>query len=82
MAQDDYESVKEILRELEKNKFVKHVADMWGEQAKLKKKTTMVVVLAILAVILILNWWSKLTPESNGWIIAALIGYLFGRGQG
>jgi len=81
MAKDDYERVKEVLQELEKSKFIKHIAEMWNEQAKLQKKATLVVVLAILSAIVLLNLWGKLTPESNGWIIAALIGYLFGRGQ-
>ena len=81
MAQDDYEGIKNLLRELEKNKFAKHVAGLWDEQVKLQKKATLVVVLAVLVTIVLLNLWGKLTSESNGWIIAALIGYLFGRGQ-
>ena len=81
MAKDDYESIKELLHELEKNKFVKFVTEKLNEQAKLQKQTTLLIAIAVLGTILLLNWGSKLTPESNGWIIAALIGYLFGRGQ-
>jgi len=78
---NDYEGIKEILRELEKNKFCKFVAEQLSEQEKIQKITTILIIIAVLLTIVVLNWWNKLTPESNGWILAALIGYLFGRGQ-
>ena len=81
MAQDDYEGVKKLLQELEKSKFAKQCIDYWHEQAKMHMQTTLIIVAAVLITILLLNWGGKLTVESNGWIIAALLGYLFGRGQ-
>jgi len=81
MANNDAEKINKVLRQLEKSKFVKHLAELWAGQERLQKYTTLFVVLAVLGTIIVLNWWGKLTPESNGWIIAALIGYLFGRGQ-
>ncbi len=81
MAKSDYEGIKKVLQEFERNKFVRFLSEQWSEQAKLQAQATLLIVLAVLGTIVILNWWGKLTPESNGWIIAALIGYLFGRGQ-
>ena len=79
--ENDAESIKKVLRELDKNKLVKFVVERWNEQAKLQKYATLAVVLAMLGTIILLNLWNKLTLESNGWIIAALMGYLFGRIQ-
>jgi hypothetical protein len=81
MPRNEEESFTDILRELDKNKFVRLILERWNEQAKRNMQTTIVIVLAVLATILILNWWGKLSVESNGWVIAALIGYLFGRGS-
>jgi len=80
MAQDDYESVK-FLRELEKSKFAKFIAQRWDEQAKMRMKTTLLITCVVLATILLLNWGAKLSQEANGWLLAALVGYLFGRGS-
>ena len=81
MADDDYEGIRKVLQELDKNKFVKYLTDKLHEQSKMQMLTTAFIVSAVLAVLLLLNWGDKLTQESNGWIIAALMGYLFGRGQ-
>ena len=79
MVKDDAEQINKILRELEKNKFVKLLMERWFERAKMSSIMTALTVFAILLTILLLNLMGKLTMESNGWIIAALIGYLFGR---
>lgn len=79
MVKYEDESLTEILHELEKNKFVKLLMERWHEQTKLRMQNTLIVVSAVLITILLLNFWGKLSMESNGWIIAALIGYLFGR---
>ncbi len=80
MEKDDAKSVNEILRELEKNKFVKMLMERWHELSKARMQTTTILVFAILITMLLLNLGGKLSTESNGWILAALIGYLFGRG--
>jgi len=74
------ESVSDVLRELDNNKFAKAVMERLEIQSKRNMQTTLIIVLAVLATLLLLNWGEKLTSEANGWIIAALIGYLFGRG--
>lgn len=74
------ETFTDILHELEKNKFAKLVMERWSEQSKRNMQTTITIVIAVLLTILLLNWGEKLSVESNGWIIAALIG-LFGRGS-
>lgn len=83
MAKNDVESIIEVLHALEKSKFVKQLAkqfmENWREQSKRSMKTTTIIVIALLATILLLNLLGKLSMEANGWIIAALIGYLFGR---
>jgi hypothetical protein len=53
--------------------------ERWYERAKMNTIMTALIVFAVLLTILLLNWGGKLSMESNGWIIAALIGYLFGR---
>lgn len=80
MANQD-ESLTELLQELDKNKFVKSIAEKWQEQSKTNAKLTLILVAALLVTMLVLNWWGKLSMESNGWLLAALIGYLFGRSQ-
>lgn len=75
------ETVTDILQELKKNKFAKSALDKWSEHAKSNRQVTFLLVLAILITMLILNWCGKMTTESNGWLLAALIGYLFGRSR-
>lgn len=77
---NDIQSINELLRELENNKFVKSLTEHWHKLAEARMRTTLLIVFAVLATILLLNLGGKLTPESNGWILAALLGYLFGRG--
>ncbi|MEM4255217.1 MAG: hypothetical protein QXR53_02715 [Candidatus Norongarragalinales archaeon] len=81
MAKTDDERLTDVLRELDKNKFARMVADRWYDLSKQNAKMTTIIVFAVLATVLILNWQEKLTMETNGWVIASLIGYLFGRGQ-
>lgn len=80
MAKKNEESITEVLHELDKNQFIKQALASWLVQSKKKMWTTLAVVSAILVTVLLLNWGGKLSMESNGWILAALIGYLFGRG--
>jgi len=80
MVKDDVKSINELLHELEKNKFVKSLMNQWHELAKMRMQTTLLIVIVVLVTMLLLNLGGKLTPESNGWLLAALIGYLFGRG--
>jgi cytochrome b len=79
MAKKDVDDIGKLLSMLEKTKFVKQFIEGWREQSKRNMQTTIIIVVAILATILLLNLLGKLSTESNGWIIAALIGYLFGR---
>ena len=80
MAKDDAESINKVLRELEKNKFVKRYMEQQRELSKAHMRTTIIIVGTILVTMLLLNWGGKLSMESNGWLLAALMGYLFGRG--
>ncbi len=80
MVQNDIESINELLKGLEKNKFVKSVMQNWHDLARVRMRTSLILVFAVLGTMLLLNLIGKLSIESNGWILAALIGYLFGRG--
>lgn len=81
MPRNEEESLTDVLRELEKNKFAKSVLEKLHMQSKMNMWVTITSVLAVLVTILLLNWGGKLTEESNGWIIAAIVGYVFGRGS-
>jgi xanthine/uracil permease len=81
MVKDDAEQIKKVLQALEKSKLVKRVVEYWYEQPKIHARTTIIIVSLVLLTILLLNLMGKLSMESNGWIIALLLGYLFGRGK-
>jgi hypothetical protein len=81
MPEEKEESFTDVLHELEKNKFAKSVVEKLHEQSKLNMWITITAVIAVLLTILLLNYGGKLTEESNGWIIAAIVGYVFGRGS-
>jgi divalent metal cation (Fe/Co/Zn/Cd) transporter len=77
---DEMEGIKNILHELEKNRLVKKLEKDWHELSKMAMYTDIVLLCIVLITILLLNWLGKLSNEANGWLLAALIGYIFGRG--
>ncbi len=67
------ESFVDILRELDKNKFARQIADKIEQLQKESAKLNFLLIIGAFTTIIFLNYMNKLSMESNGWIIAGSV---------